>query len=282
MSMNYAGIEGDSASYNGARFALLPVPYDGTTSYQPGARWGPQAILHASTYLELYDEELGEETYLKGIYTAAPLECDVRGPEYMVAAVTAAVASYLEDGKIPVTMGGEHTITLGAVRAVKNIYGEFTVLYLDAHADMRDTYQQSKYSHACVGRRIWECCPVVQVGVRSMSKEEADFIKEKKISVFPADFVREHERWLDEILAKIVGDVYVSIDLDCLDPSIMPATGTPEPGGLMYQDVVKLLKKVANHFSIIGFDVVELSPIPGMVAPDFLAAKLMYRIMGYL
>jgi len=282
MPLNFAGIESTPETFKGARFVLLPVPYDSTTSYQPGARWGPQAILSASNYLELYDEVLGEETYRKGIYTAPPLECDMRGPEHMVAAVSQAIIPILATGKIPITLGGEHTITIGAVQAVRAHYGTVTVLHLDAHADLRDTYERSPYSHACVARRVWESGPIVEVGVRSLSKEEADFIQAHHIPVFSAAYVAEHPQWIENILAQLSGPIYLSLDLDCLDPSIMPATGTPEPGGLMYRDVMRLVAALTQKFTIVAADVVELSPLPGMIAPDFTAAKLIYRLMGYL
>jgi len=280
--MNFAGLNGVEGEYGRARFAVLPVPYDSTTSYQSGTRWGPQAILSASAYLELYDEELHAESFGKGIYTAPFLEPDMRGPGYMVAAVEERVVAFARDGKIPVLLGGEHTVTIGAVRAMKQLYPSLCVLHLDAHADMRDTYQQSPYSHACVARRIFEVCPIVQVGIRSLSKEEAIFLRENSIPSFSANFVLENDYWVEKILEELSGDIYITLDVDCLDPSVMPATGTPEPGGLTYRDLVKLVRAVAKNFRVRGWDVVELSPIPGMVAPDYLCARLVYRMMGYI
>ncbi|HOJ51419.1 MAG TPA: agmatinase [Syntrophales bacterium] len=281
-AMNFCGLDGPQSAYENSFFAVLPVPYDATTSYQAGTRWGPQAIISASVYLEWYDEELERETCAKGIYTAPYLEADARGPEYMVASVEQKIGQFLQDGKVPVLLGGEHSISLGAVRAMKKHFPSLSVLHLDAHADMRDQYQQSPFSHACVARRIYELCPIVQVGIRSMSREEADFIKEKNISSLSAHFVMEEENWIEVILEKLKGDVYVSIDVDCLDPAYMPATGTPEPGGLTYREVVGLMKAVTENFRVRGFDVVELSPISGLTAPDFLCARLVYRLMGYL
>jgi len=280
--MNFGGLDAEYATYETATFAVLPVPYDLTSTYQSGSRLGPAAILAASANMELYDEELGRETYRKGIYTAPPVDIDARGPEHMIGAVEHAVSGLLADGKIPVMLGGEHSISYGAVRAMKNIYPHISVLHFDAHADMRDTYQGSPYSHACVARRIHDICPIVQVGIRSMSTPEAIFMKERQVRTYSADFVLDEPNWIEVVSAHLSGDVYVSIDLDALDPAFMPATGTPEPGGISWRHVLKLLQVVAKKCTVRGFDVVELSPLPGMVAPDFLATKMIYRIMGYI
>ena len=280
--MNFGGLEADCVVYDSAKYVVLPVPYDLTSTYQPGSRLGPSAILSASSNMELYDEELQRETFRDGIYTAAVVETDARGPKYMVDAVQQAVADILTDQKIPVMLGGEHSITSGAVMAMKKAYPGLSVLHFDAHADMRDTYQGSPYSHACVARRIFETCPIVQVGIRSMSQPEAVFIKEQQIRSFSADFVLDDPDWLEKILQYLTGDLYVTIDLDALDPAYMPSTGTPEPGGLSWRHILKLLQVASKKCKVRGFDVVELAPIPGMVAPDFLATKMIYRIMGYL
>jgi len=280
--MNFCGIDPEWTTYETARFAVLPVPYDLTSTYQSGSRQGPAAILTASANMELYDEELEQETYRVGIYTAPFLDVDARGPEPMVAAVRQAVADLVRDGKIPVTLGGEHSISFGAVQAVQDAFPNLTVLQLDAHADLRDAYQGSPYSHASVARRIHEICPLVQVGIRSMSAEEAVFMKENKVRTFSAEAVHDQPDWVEAVVGELSGDLYVTLDLDVLDPAIMPATGTPEPGGLSWRQVLDLLRAVSKTCAIRGFDVVELSPLPGMVAPDFLATKLIYRIMGYI
>lgn len=280
--MNFGGIEAEFAAYATARFAVVPVPYDLTSTYQPGSRLGPAAILAASANMELYDEELQKETFREGIYTAPFVPVDARGPQYVVDAVRRAIGETLKDHKIPVMLGGEHSITYGAVQAVKAFYPEISVLHFDAHADMRDTYQGSPYSHACVARRIFETCPIVQVGIRSMSIEEAVFMKENRIATYSADFVAEEGGWLEAVAEHLSGDLYVTIDLDAIDPAFMPATGTPEPGGISWRHILKLLRVVSQKCTVRGFDVVELSPIPGLVAPDFLATKMIYRIMGYI
>ena len=280
--MNYGGIETAYATYDKAKFVVLPIPYDLTSTYQSGSRRGPGAILEASANMELYDEELRQETYRAGIHTLAPLEADARGPAKMMNSVHRTVAGIAADGKIPVILGGEHSISFGAVRAVKEAFPELTVLQLDAHADLRDAYQGTPFSHAAVARRIMEICPLVQAGIRSMSIEEAEFLSVNPVKSYPADFILDGGSWCETICDDLHGDVYLTIDLDVLDPAIMPATGTPEPGGIAWRNLIRLIREVAKRCRIRGFDVVELAPIPGVVAPDFLASKLVYRIMGYL
>ena len=280
--MNFGALEPECAAYERAVFAVIPVPYDLTSTYQSGSRLGPTAILAASANMELYDEELGKETFREGIFTASPVEVDARGPDRMTSAVRQMVSDVLVDRKIPVLLGGEHSVTLGAVQAVKEAYPALQVLQLDAHADLRDSYQGTPYSHACIARRIAEICPLVQAGIRSMSEEEAVFLKGGGVKSFSADFILDNPDWATKICAHLEGDVYITIDLDVLDPAFMPATGTPEPGGISWREVIKLIRAVSRKCRVRGFDVVELSPLPGQVASDFLAAKLIYRIMGYL
>jgi agmatinase len=279
--MNYGGIDSHS-SLADAKFVVVPVPYDLTSTYQSGSRRGPGAILDASANMELYDEELRKETYLAGIHTLVPLAADARGPEEMVASVREQITRVLVHGKIPVMLGGEHSISLGAVQAMQEKYPALSVLQLDAHADLRDSYQGSPYSHAAVARRIAEICPLVQVGIRSMSVEEAVFMAAGTVRTLTVDTIRADKGWQEKVLEYLSGDVYVTIDLDVFDPAVMPSTGTPEPDGLAWRDVLSLLRKLSRRRLIRGFDVVELAPVPGLVAPDFLAAKLVYRLMGYL
>jgi len=280
--MNFGGIESAFTTYQDATFVVVPVPYDLTSTYQSGARRGPAAILDASGNMELYDEELRKETYRSGIHTLPPLEVDARGPAEMVESVYRSVARIIADRKIPVMLGGEHSISFGAVRAMKEIYPEITVLQLDAHADLRDTYQRTPYSHASVARRIAGLCPIIQAGIRSLSAEEAVFIEENRIRSHGVDLILDGKAGLELICGDLHGDVYLTVDLDVLDPAVMPSTGTPEPGGLSWRELLRLVQEAEKRCRIRGFDIVELAPIPGMVAPDFLAAKLVYRIMGYL
>ena len=280
--MNFGGIEEQYEALAGAAFVVIPVPYDLTTTYQGGTRKGPAAILEASCNMELYDEEIGAETYRAGIHTMEPLEAVASGPEGMLGRIREAVERVFDLGKIPVMLGGEHSITLGAVQAARKRFPRLSVLHLDAHADMRMTYQGTPYSHACIGRRMRELCPVVQAGIRSMSAEEAAYLKKAAVPVFPAAAIRHDRAWVGKVLRRLSKDVYITVDLDAFDPSIMPSTGTPEPGGMLWHDVLDLLREVCRKKNVIGFDLVELAPIPGMVAPDFLAARLAYRMMGYV
>ncbi|MBU1744197.1 MAG: agmatinase [Proteobacteria bacterium] len=280
--MNFGGIAPAFTVYKKAAFVVIPVPYDLTSTYQSGSRRGPGAILEASGNMELYDEELRKETYRSGIHTLPPLESDARGPAEMVDSVRRTISRVAADGKIPVMLGGEHSISFGAVQAMKEIYPEITVLQLDAHADLRDSYQGTPYSHASVARRITGVCPLIQAGIRSLSVEEAEFMEEGRVRTHTADFILDGGAWWETICGDLHGDLYLTVDLDVLDPAVMPSTGTPEPGGLAWRDLLRLVREAAKRCRIRGFDVVELAPIPGVVAPDFLAAKLVYRIMGYL
>lgn len=284
---NFGGLDEKASSFKDAKFVVLPVPYDMTASYQSGTRNGPKAIIDASTHMELYDEESDKEAYKAGIHTLPYLEPTSKGPEEMVDIVYDASRYIINKNKIPVMLGGEHSITFGLVRALKKKYPNMSVLQLDAHADMRDEYQESQYNHACIARRISEICPIVQVGIRSLSIEEAEFLKKgsrKTHHAINTYFAKDVICGIPakDICNNLTGDVFVTIDLDVFDPSIMPATGTPEPGGLGWYDVIGLLKPVAERKNIIGFDVVELCPIPGNVAPDFMSAKLVYKMMGYV
>ncbi len=284
--LNFGGLMGDEARCKGQRFTVLPVPYDLTATYGSGARRGPAAILEASANMELYDEETETEPITEGILTLAPLEIRAEGPEMMVKRVEAAVGEILEGGSMPVVLGGEHSITTGTVRALCARYPGLSVLQLDAHADLRGEYQGTPFSHASVARRISSLCPLVQAGIRSLSAEEAAFMKGGAgITTIFADQMTGPaglEEAIARMTAALTDDVFITIDLDVLDPSVMPATGTPEPGGLGWREVLKILREVTGQKRVRGFDVVELAPIPGLHAPDFLAARLVYKIMGYL
>jgi len=269
------------------RYAVLSVPYDMTTSYVAGARNGPSAIIEASTHMELYDDELGCEPWKAGIETREFLAPTTTGPKEMVERVRIASEKIIRDGRIPVMLGGEHSISFGLAAALKKKYKNLSVLQFDAHADMRDAYEDSKSNHACVARRISEICPIVQVGIRSLSEEEAEFLekdsrkKSPRVKTFYARDIRK-KMPVDEIISGLTDEIFITIDLDVFDPAIMAATGTPEPGGLFWYDVVETLSAVISKKKVVGFDVVELCPIPGIIAPDFLAAKLVYKIMGYV
>ena len=277
---NFGGLPRDEWTWENSRVVFLPVPYDLTTSYLPGARRGPMAILEASTHMELFDEVLERETARIGFCTLDPLEAVASGPEEMVGLIQTFVEPVLQADKFPVVIGGEHTVTIGTVRAVKERYPRLSFLQLDAHADLRVCYEGTPFSHACVGRRLAELGPLVQVGVRSLSLEENLYLKTAPVKSFFWHSLSGTPDWVEQVCRALSAEVYVTIDLDVLDPAIMPAVGTPEPGGLDWKTLTQFLAHLAREKTVVGFDVVELAPIPGLVAPDFLAAKLIYRFLG--
>jgi agmatinase len=280
LPFNFGGLEEEHAALERARVVVQPAPYDFSTTYQGGTRWGPRAILAASQNMELWDEELGAATYRAGIHTLPELEPTALGPEAMAQRVEQAVGWILDRGKLPAMLGGEHSLTAGAVRAAAARFRGLSVLQLDAHADMRDRYLDSPYSHACVMRRVRERVPAASVGIRSMSEEEAKVLEREPAPLWSARAFRALQGRWEPILNALTDEVYVTFDLDALDPGVLPATGTPEPGGLDWYEAVDLLAAVARRHRIVGFDIVELAPIAGQVASDFLAARLAYRLMG--
>jgi len=265
-----------------SRAVILPVPYEGTVSYRPGTRFGPGAIIDASAHLELYDQELDAEPYRAGIHTASPVWPNFSSPQGMVQEIRQRCRQYLDQDKFLAVLGGEHSITVGSVQAHQEKHLGLCVLQLDAHADLRDSYHRTKWSHASVMRRVGELCPTVGVGIRSLSRQEMDFAAAEDRRIFFAHQIREDPDWIDRVLGELASEVYVTVDLDGLDPGIMPAVGTPVPGGLSWQQTLDLLQRVAAEKIVVGFDVVELAPIPGQVASDFLAARLVYKMLGYI
>ena len=277
---NFLGLPERHSNEKDSRFVVLPIPYEQTTTYVKGTQHGPQAIIEASQQVELYDEELEREAYTMGIYTAEDVDPNT-SPEEALDEIYRSVSEILEKDKTPIALGGEHTITVGVVKAFAKKYQDLSVLQLDAHADLRDEYLGSKWNHACTARRLLEYAPIVPAGIRSLSKEEADFIKERELALFYAQEMRIKPPW-EKVISQLGKNVYVSIDLDVFDPGIMPSVGTPEPGGLGWYDVLELLHRITRERNIVGFDVVELCPQPGNVAPNFLAAKLIYKVISYI
>lgn len=280
-SLTFAGLSSPYSDLETARAIILPVPYDSTTEWHSGARVGPQAIINASQYLELYDIELNRDVYQVGIHTLPPVQPLLSSPEKMIERVYRITRELVKQSKFPVMFGGEHSLSLGMVQALKEKFRNVCVLQLDAHADLRDEYLGTKYSHACVMRRIHELCPIVQVGVRSLSSEERQFITQNKIHTFYITTSSSDLAPAEHIISSLSDDVYVSIDLDVFDPSIMPAVGTPEPGGMQWHEVLKLLNYVTRHKRVIGFDLVELCPKDCTDSCAYLAAKLAYKFIGY-
>jgi agmatinase len=282
---NFGGISEAESDYEKARAVIFPVPLERTTSYEHGTRNGPSAIILASQNMELYDEELEIESYKKiGIATLPPIDTADGTLDEVLAEIFSAQCGLLDDGKLTVALGGEHSLTPPLVSATAKKYPDLTVLQIDAHADLRAEYQGNPASHACAMRRVVEVCPAVQVGIRSLSVEEAQAIPKLKTTIFWAKDIA-HVRaadWIPEVVAALSDHVYLTIDLDGFDPSIVPATGTPEPGGLNWVQVTSLVREVAKRKKIVGMDVVELLPHPGHHASDFLAAKLIYKCLGYV
>jgi len=275
----FGALKDDFCRYETASIAVLPVPYDGTSTWLKGASRGPAALLDASAHMELYDIETDSEVFRHGIITMAPVPCP-DDPEQMVAAVYEQARSLVEDKKFIVGVGGEHSVSVGLVRAVAERFHDLSVLQLDAHADTREEYEGSRFNHACVMSRIGDMCPYVQAGIRSMDASELKILDRDR--TFFAHQIAMDEEVVSTIVKALTQDVYVTIDLDVLDPSIMPSTGTPEPGGLDWYGLLRLLTPVIESKNVVGMDVTELLPNPVNKAPDFLAAKLIYRILSMI
>jgi agmatinase len=281
--LNFLGLPPENSDFDSSAVLVLSVPFDATTSYKGGAKAGPRAIIEASTQVELYDREFDSEPALEyGVHTLPALAPDLHSPELTVAAIEDAVAS-LASGKLLCVLGGEHTVSVGVARGLHKVFGDFVTVQLDAHADLRESYEGTPYSHACAMRRIADFSHVIQFGIRSIDVAEAEFIRENSslVTTFFADDMRHDRSYLTDLAEKVRGQqVFLTVDLDAFDPSIIPATGTPEPGGLLWYDVLEIIRTIVANANVIAFDVVELAPIPGLHAPDFTAAKLVYKIMN--
>jgi agmatinase len=276
----------DSDAYKGSKVIIMGVPFDGTATYQSGTKMGPNAILNASINLEPYDNELGE-IYTVGIYTVGTLNVEEihTDPRMVIDAVYRASKGIVRDNKFLVILGGEHSISQGVIMAYKERYKRLSILQLDAHLDLMEQFGGTRYSHASVSRRVVEDlnCKVTSFGVRVVSKEEAEFLKRKKnsISVFYANDIYDNDDWHDQAIETLEDYVYITLDVDGFDVSIMPATGTPVPGGLEWYGTIDFLRKVYKERKVVGFDVVELKPNPGNEAPNFLTANLVYKNIGF-
>lgn len=269
-----------SVPYGDAGIAILPVPYEGTVTYGNGTRLGPQAIMEASRQVETYDMLTERDFEKLRFATLDPIEIGDVSPDMAVAEIEKRVTSIVGDGKLPFLIGGEHSITPPAVRAVAKSR-EIGVVQLDAHADLRPEYEGSIHNHACVMARVRETCPAVQIGIRSCSHGEKELIEKEKYTLFTAGQTLGDGK-LETALNALPEEVYLTVDIDLLDPSIMPSTGTPEPGGLGWEETNDIIRMVGEIKKIVGADVVELAPIAGMHAPDFLAAKLVFNILAQM
>ncbi len=274
----YAGIPRELSQLENANIVLQSFPYDGTSTWGKGADRGFEAFLDASENMELYDIETDSEVYKKGIHLLDELK-DFASPENMFQQTYQRTKEILAMNKFPSFFGGEHSISIGIMKAFYEQYPDLTVLQIDAHADLRPSYDGSPYNHACAMFDANLNTNLIQVGIRSMDESEKHIMN--KSNVFFADRLQENDDWMDESISKMTDQVYISFDLDALDPSIMPATGTPEPGGLLWYQTIQYLRKVFEAKNVVGFDIVELAPIVGWRAPQFLAAKLYYKMLTY-
>ena len=276
--IHYGDLPKPYAEFESSKVAIVPVPYDGTSTWIKGADKGPKALLDASANMEIYDIETDSEVYKIGIYTDSAITEDST-PEAMVDAVRERTLSLIDKDKFTIIIGGEHSVSIGTIQAHAQRYKNLSVLQIDAHADLRDSYEGSKNNHACVMARAKELCPIVQVGIRSMDTGEKANLDPKR--VFWAHKIVNCDDWMDQAIELLTENVYLTIDLDGFDPSILPSTGTPEPGGLQWYPTLKFLRKVIEKRNLVGFDIVELCPNTDDKASDFLAAKLLYKLLTY-
>ncbi|MEJ4087892.1 agmatinase [Galbibacter orientalis] len=275
---NYAGIPEKYARLDDAQVVLIPVPYDGTSTWQKGADKGPDAFLNASENMELFDIETRSEPYKKGVYLA-PAVTENSSPEKMVETVHKITKNYIKQDKFVTLFGGEHSISIGSIRAFNECFDDLTVLQIDAHADLRETYEGSKCNHACAVYEASQETKLIQVGIRSMDISEVDNMIEDQ--TYFAEDISMSDEWMDDSIHQMTENVFITIDLDAFDPSILPSTGTPEPGGLLWYETLDYLKKVFKKKNVVGFDIVELCPNENEKSSDFLAAKLYYKMLAY-
>jgi agmatinase len=277
----FGGTTPTTTDFARARVVILPIPLDRTTSYVPGTRNGPHEILVASSHMELWDEETQTDVHRIGIYTLPEMEFPFASMDEVVGEIRRVAAELVKRDKFPFILGGEHSITPAVVAALAAKHPGLSVLQLDAHADLRESFMGTPHNHACAMRRTLEHARTTQVGIRSLSPEEAAAAPTLPTAIFYDFNMRRDADWIERVVDSLSDTVYITIDVDGFDPAIMPATGTPEPGGLSWYEALALLRRVIERRTVVGCDVVELSPIPGQVAPNFLCAKLIYKILSY-
>jgi agmatinase len=277
----FGGTTPTTTDFAKARVVIFPVPLDRTTSYVSGTRNGPHEILVASSHMELWDEETQTDVHSIGIYTLPEMEFPFAGMDEVVCEIRRVASELVNRDKFPLILGGEHSITPAVVGAVAAKHPGLSVLQIDAHADLRDSFMGTPHNHACAMRRTLDFAPTTQVGIRSLSPEEAAAAPGLRTTIFYDYNMRADPRWIDRVVESLTDTVYITIDVDGLDPAIMPATGTPEPGGLSWYETLALLRAVIERRTVVGCDIVELSPMAGNVAPNFLCAKLIYKILSY-
>jgi agmatinase len=278
---DFGGTLPTQTDFEHARVVVLPVPLDRTTSYVAGTRNGPHEILVASSHMELWDDETASDVSTIGIFTLPEMEFPFATLDEVTDEIRRVAYELVSRDKFAVFLGGEHSITGPIVAAVAQKYQKLSVLQIDAHADLRDTYMGTPHNHACAMRRAGEHARLTQVGIRSMSPEEAAAVPSLPTTIFYDYNMRQDPHWIDRVVDSLGDTVYITIDVDGLDPAIMPATGTPEPGGMSWYETLALLRRVIESRNVVGCDVVELAPLPGMVAPNFLCSKLIYKMLSY-
>jgi agmatinase len=281
LSLGEFGGAAPATDFDNARVVILPVPLDRTTSYVAGTRKGPHEILAASAHLEHWDEETGTDVHGIGIYTLPGMEFPFATMEEVISEIHRVAGEVVSRGKFPMVLGGEHSITAPVVAALAATHKGLSVLQIDAHADLREIYMGSPHNHACAMRRVLDHAKTVQVGIRSLSAEEAADVPKLATKIFYDYNMRQDPKWIDRVVESLGETVYITIDADGLDPAIMPSVGTPEPGGLSWYETLALLRKVIESRKVVGCDLVELCPTPGNVAPNFLCAKLVYKMLSY-
>ena len=277
----FGGLPPTTTTFDNARVVILPIPLDRTTSYVPGTRNGPHEILVASSHMELWDEETETDVHTLGIFTMPEMDFPFASMDDVVKAIRRVATEIVSRGKFLMALGGEHSITGPLVAAMASKHAGLSVLQIDAHADLRETYMGTPHNHACAMRRVLEYARATQVGIRSLSTDEAAAAPSLPTEIFDDYNMRDHDDWIDRVVDSLSETVYITIDVDGLDPAIMPATGTPEPGGLSWYETLALLRRVIERRSVVGCDIVELAPMAGNVAPTFLCAKLIYKILSY-
>jgi agmatinase len=280
-SLQFGGALPESKNFSDSASLILPIPFDRTTSYVPGTRNGPRELLLASGQVELWDEELGADVHELGMFTLPEMDLTSATTDQAIAEISRVTGELFDTEKFLVVLGGEHSITSPIVAAAAKRHQGLSVLQIDAHADLRDSYLAHKHSHACAMRRTLEFAPIVQVGIRNISAEEVDALPSLNTRIFYDWNMRDDAEWMTWVVEALSDHVYVTIDLDGLEPGMMPAVGTPEPGGLAWRELMTLLRRVFTAKTVVGCDVVELCPIPGVAAPNFIAAKLVYKLLTY-
>jgi N1-aminopropylagmatine ureohydrolase len=277
----FGGTLPEPRTFDESRIVILPIPVDRTTSYVGGTRNGPREILQASSHMELWDEEVGVDIHRNGIFTLPEMELPFGELAPLMDEIKRVASEIVRRDKFLVALGGEHSITPPLVGATAARHPGLSVLQIDAHADLRDSYMGTPHNHACAIRRTLDFAPVTQVGIRSMSTEEVEAAPRLRTRIFYDVSMRRDPRWIDAVVETLGDPVYITIDVDGMDPAIMPATGTPEPGGLSWYEMLALLRATIERRTVVACDVVELSPLPGVMAPNFLCAKLVYKILTY-